>query len=105
MLNTSPLIEAVHSFVESLPAEKGYSVHTCRAYTRDLDEFAGYLKENVTTFAPLMEDGVAVEFHRAFHGQLRVHDQHRRRLSPVFEPERDRSGGQGLDRAGNRLEW
>jgi integrase/recombinase XerC len=60
VLNTSPLIEAVHSFVESLPAEKGYSVHTCRAYTRDLDEFAGYLKENATTFAPLMEDGVAV---------------------------------------------
>lgn len=45
-MTLSPLIEAVRSFIESLPAEKGYSVHTCRAYARDLDEFVGYLAQN-----------------------------------------------------------
>ncbi len=45
-MKPSPLIEAVRSFIESLPAEKGYSMHTCRAYTRDLEEFVGYLVEN-----------------------------------------------------------
>jgi integrase/recombinase XerC len=45
-MKPSPLIEAARSFIESLPAEKGYSVHTCRAYGRDLDEFIGYLAEN-----------------------------------------------------------
>jgi integrase/recombinase XerC len=43
VLTTSPLSEAVRSYVASLPAEKGYSVHTCRAYTGDLEEFIGYL--------------------------------------------------------------
>ncbi len=41
----SPLRNAVNSFVETLPAERGYSVHTCRAYRRDLEEFLGYLAE------------------------------------------------------------
>ncbi|MCU0590302.1 MAG: tyrosine recombinase XerC [Desulfobacterales bacterium] len=45
MSSTSPLMDAVRSFVEALPAEKGYSVHTCRAYTRDLEEFSRYLHE------------------------------------------------------------
>ncbi|MGE5256002.1 MAG: tyrosine recombinase XerC [Hyphomicrobiales bacterium] len=45
-MTSSPLIEAVRSFIESLPAERGYSVHTCRAYARDLDEFVGYLTQN-----------------------------------------------------------
>jgi integrase/recombinase XerC len=45
-MKLSPLIEAVRSFIESLPAEKGYSLHTCRAYARDLDEFVGYLTQN-----------------------------------------------------------
>jgi integrase/recombinase XerC len=45
-MTPSPLVEAVRAFIESLPAEKGYSAHTCRAYTRDLEEFVGYLSEN-----------------------------------------------------------
>ena len=45
-MTSSPLVEAVRAFIESLPAEKGYSVHTCRAYTRDLEEFVAYLSEN-----------------------------------------------------------
>jgi integrase/recombinase XerC len=56
----SPLLEAVHFFVAALPAEKGYSEHTCRAYTCDLEEFSGYLKDNGAAFAPLMEDGGSV---------------------------------------------
>lgn len=39
----SPLVQAVHAFIEALPAEKGYSAHTCRAYARDLEEFIGFL--------------------------------------------------------------
>jgi integrase/recombinase XerC len=51
---SSPLAEAVRAFIESLPAEKGYSVHTCRAYARDLDEFVGYLnhQEPLPPFGP-----------------------------------------------------
>jgi integrase/recombinase XerC len=47
-----PLMEAVRSFIESLPAERGYSVHTCRAYTRDLEEFVGYLAEHGRPSSP-----------------------------------------------------
>jgi len=43
---TSPLTDAVRSFIAALPAEKGYSLHTCRAYTRDLEEFVRYLDES-----------------------------------------------------------
>lgn len=42
----SPLREAVRSFLEALPSEKGYSVHTCRAYAHDLEEFVGFLEES-----------------------------------------------------------
>jgi integrase/recombinase XerC len=42
----TPLRNAVNSFVDTLPAERGYSVHTCRAYRRDLEEFLGYLAEH-----------------------------------------------------------
>ncbi|MCU0561276.1 MAG: tyrosine recombinase XerC [Desulfobacterales bacterium] len=46
------LTYAIQRFVESLPAEKGYSVHTCRAYRRDLEEFAAYLGAWVDEQAP-----------------------------------------------------
>ena len=39
----SALMHAVQRFVETLPAQRGYSLHTCRAYRRDLEEFAAYL--------------------------------------------------------------
>ncbi len=42
-MTPSPLVESVRAFIEALPAEKGYSAHTCRAYARDLEEFIGYL--------------------------------------------------------------
>jgi len=45
----SPLADALRSFVDALPAEKGYSLHTCRAYAGDLEEFIRYLKENGDT--------------------------------------------------------
>ncbi len=41
-----PLREAVRSFLEALPSEKGYSVHTCRAYAHDLEEFLAFLEES-----------------------------------------------------------
>ena len=31
----------IKSFIQSLAAEKGYAANTCRAYRRDLEEFAG----------------------------------------------------------------
>jgi integrase/recombinase XerC len=43
-MTPSPLKHAASAFIESLPAEKGYSAHTCRAYERDLKEFMGYLE-------------------------------------------------------------
>lgn len=46
MSHPSPLADALRSFVEALPAEKGYSLHTCRAYACDLEEFQRYLEEN-----------------------------------------------------------
>lgn len=33
----------IRSFAEYLLAEKGYSEHTCRAYTRDLEEFSDFV--------------------------------------------------------------
>ncbi len=42
----SPLREAVRSFLEALPSERGYSLHTCRAYAHDLEEFLAFLEES-----------------------------------------------------------
>lgn len=36
----------VHRFVESLSSEKGYSLHTCRAYEKDLLEFVRFVSES-----------------------------------------------------------
>jgi integrase/recombinase XerC len=44
--NPSPLADALRSFVAALPAEKGYSLHTCRAYASDLEEFLRYVGRN-----------------------------------------------------------
>jgi len=35
----------MHEFIEYLSVEKGYSVHTCRGYARDLDGFASYVAQ------------------------------------------------------------
>jgi integrase/recombinase XerC len=51
-MTPSALIDAVSAFVESLSAEKGYSIHTCRAYRRDLEEFTAYLDGNAGGQAP-----------------------------------------------------
>lgn len=32
----------IHSFIEAIASEKGYSDHTCRAYQRDLQEFFAF---------------------------------------------------------------
>jgi integrase/recombinase XerC len=62
-MSPSPLIEAVRSFIESLPAERGYSVHTCRAYARDLDEFVGYLTSNGYPSAPAGDPGGVLDLY------------------------------------------
>jgi integrase/recombinase XerC len=36
----------IHSFLDALSAEKGYSTHTLRAYRKDLLEFSRYLKKS-----------------------------------------------------------
>ena len=51
-MTPSALIDAVRAFVESLSAEKGYSIHTCRAYRRDLEEFTAYVDGNADGSAP-----------------------------------------------------
>jgi integrase/recombinase XerC len=45
-------MDALRSFIAALPAERGYSVHTCRAYTRDLEEFTRYLEESGAAHVP-----------------------------------------------------
>lgn len=40
-----PLQDLIHSFIETLSAEKGYSENTCRGYRKDLEEFSSYLTE------------------------------------------------------------
>jgi integrase/recombinase XerC len=59
-MTPSALIDAVRTFVESLSAEKGYSIHTCRAYRRDLEEFTAYLNGNANGRAP--EKGSQTDF-------------------------------------------
>jgi integrase/recombinase XerC len=39
--------QLMESFLESLSTEKGYSLNTCRAYKRDLEEFYQYLKTDL----------------------------------------------------------
>jgi integrase/recombinase XerC len=39
--------QLMESFLESLITEKGYSLNTCRAYKRDLEEFYQYLKTDM----------------------------------------------------------
>lgn len=46
-MNTTSNI-LIRSFMEYLSSVKGYSVNTCRAYTRDLKEFFAYIKEHHT---------------------------------------------------------
>ncbi|MEE8398476.1 MAG: tyrosine-type recombinase/integrase, partial [Desulfobacterales bacterium] len=36
----------IDTFIQSLSTEKGYSQHTCRAYSRDLESFGSFLAEN-----------------------------------------------------------
>jgi integrase/recombinase XerC len=43
----STVKQLMESFLESLSTEKGYSLNTCRAYKRDLEEFYQYLKTDM----------------------------------------------------------
>jgi len=42
----------IEQFVESLHTEKGYSPHTCRAYRRDLLQFAGFVEKEQAPQTP-----------------------------------------------------
>jgi integrase/recombinase XerC len=42
-MTDSTVHQLIESFLESLSTEKGYSLNTCRAYRRDLEEFYQYL--------------------------------------------------------------
>lgn len=44
---SSSIRQLMDSFIESLSSEKGYSLNTCRAYKRDLEEFYQYLKSEM----------------------------------------------------------
>jgi integrase/recombinase XerC len=48
MVPSTDLKAQISIFVESLAAEKGYSTNTCRAYFRDLEEFATFVVEEGT---------------------------------------------------------
>lgn len=42
-MSNARLIDSIQQFIQRLAAEKGYSIHTQRAYRRDLEEFAAYV--------------------------------------------------------------
>lgn len=44
LTTAKPLKALADDFLQSLASERGYSVHTCRAYTHDLHEFLAYLE-------------------------------------------------------------
>jgi integrase/recombinase XerC len=60
----------IQSFLDALATERGYSKHTCRAYKKDLYEFADYLSQNdfmpapddkkVRSFQPEAVTGIAI---------------------------------------------
>lgn len=41
---------AVQRFIDYLESERSFSVHTCRAYTLDLDQFCDYLRRGPASF-------------------------------------------------------
>ncbi len=49
---TSLLKNLVEMFIESLLSEKGYSIHTCRAYSNDLEEFLAFTAKNLEIASP-----------------------------------------------------
>ena len=51
----------VHSFVESLEAEKGYSKNTCRAYRTDLNEFIKYTADEGDEFKSKLQKTSSVK--------------------------------------------
>ncbi|MFH1154336.1 MAG: tyrosine recombinase XerC [Pseudomonadota bacterium] len=50
----------VDLFIQSLTAEKGYSVHTCRAYNRDLIDFIAFCGKKDPDFLHEGENGEAI---------------------------------------------
>lgn len=50
----------IQSFLDALSTERGYSRHTCRAYRKDLNEFADFLIKN--DFMPAFGDKKGVRF-------------------------------------------
>jgi len=52
---TGSIRQLFDAFITHLSAEKGYSQHTCRAYRRDLDEFANFLASTPAASSPADE--------------------------------------------------
>jgi integrase/recombinase XerC len=70
-MNTASLEALTATFIEMLASEKGYSINTCRAYGKDLKEFAvflgGYLGIKSKDVMPDQVDGLSI---RGFLGFL-----------------------------------
>jgi len=54
-MNAAGITHLIDSFVDYLTIEKGYSPNTCRAYTRDLQDFLSYFAANRALLDPAVE--------------------------------------------------
>ncbi|NOY68695.1 MAG: tyrosine recombinase XerC [Deltaproteobacteria bacterium] len=54
-MNAAAITHLIDSFVDYLSVEKGYSSNTCRAYTRDLQDFLSYFAANRALVDPAAE--------------------------------------------------
>lgn len=70
MACSTDLRSQISDFIESLSAEKGYSVNTCRAYAHDLEEFTSYLLKDGGSFTSLRTDAVDSLMLRTYLGFL-----------------------------------
>jgi integrase/recombinase XerC len=66
----------IDKFIETLTVEKGFSRHTCRAYAKDLEQFAGYLGGRSRGEEPPDVHGVDPLVIRSFLGFL--HKRHKK---------------------------
>jgi len=68
--------EHIRMFIQALSAEKGYSPHTCRAYSRDLESFTDFVMESRSSEYHSVNDG---QGHRSPEGD----EASKKKLSPV----------------------
>ena len=60
-MNDNSLNLLVQQFIDFLSLEKGYAVNTCRAYSRDLEDFLAYFMNNRALPMTMEDDGTDLD--------------------------------------------